>query len=108
MDAVLDTIRPGATGEQVHAVWNKVIARYGLQKESRIGYAIGLGYPPDWGEHTISLRPGDITVLAPNNTLHCILGMWMEDWGLEISETILVTETGAECLTDFPRDIHVK
>jgi ectoine hydrolase len=108
MDAALSKIRPGILAEEVHAAWNKVIGRYGLKKESRIGYAIGIGYPPDWGEHTISLRPGDRTILVPNNTVHCILGMWMEGWGLEVSETILITDTGAECLTDFPRDIYVK
>jgi Xaa-Pro dipeptidase len=108
MDAVLSRIKPGVSAESVHEAWQTVIARYGLKKESRIGYAIGVGYPPDWGEHTISLRPGDRSILEPGNTVHCILGMWLEGWGLEISETILVTERGSECLTQFPRDIHVK
>jgi Xaa-Pro dipeptidase len=101
-------VKPGIMAEEVHAAWNKVIGRYGLTKESRIGYAMGVGYPPDWGEHTISLRPGDRTILEPSNTVHCILGMWMQGWGLEVSETILVTQEGAECLTGFPRDIYVK
>lgn len=108
MDAVLDAVRPGTTAEAVEAAWRKVIQRYGLKKESRIGYSIGVAYPPDWGEHTISLRPGDKTALQPGNVLHSILGMWMDGWGIEISETILVTETGHETLTKFPRDIHVK
>ncbi len=34
--------------------------------------------------------------------------MWMDGWGIEISETILVTETSHETLTKFPREIHVK
>lgn len=108
MDAVLDAVRPGTSAEAVEAAWRKVIQRYGLKKESRIGYSIGVAYPPDWGEHTISLRPGDKTVLEPGNVVHSILGMWMDGWGIEISETILVTATGNETLTRFPRDIHVK
>lgn len=108
MDAVLATTRPGIFAEHVEAAWRKVIARHGLKKESRIGYSIGVAYPPDWGEHTISLRPGDKTVLQPGNVVHCILGMWMEGWGIEVSETILVTEKGNETLTKFPREIHVK
>jgi ectoine hydrolase len=108
MEAVLATTRPGILAEEVEAAWRKVIARYGLKKESRIGYSIGVAYPPDWGEHTISLRPGDKTVLEPGNVVHCILGMWMEGWGIEVSETILVTEKGNETLTKFPREIHVK
>ena len=108
MDAVLQTVKPGGLAEDVDAAWRKVFARYGLKKQSRIGYSIGVAYPPDWGEHTISLRPGDKTMLAPGNVVHSILGMWMEDWGIEVSETILVTGTGCETLTKFPREIHVK
>jgi ectoine hydrolase len=108
MDAVLDTIKPGVSAEAVELAWRRVIERHGLKKESRIGYAMGIGYPPDWGEHTISLRAGDRTLLAENHTLHCILGMWMDQWGLEISETILVTKDGAECLTSLPRAVHRK
>ena len=65
MEAVLQAVKPGALAEDVEAAWRKVIQCYGLKKESRIGYSIGVAYPPDWGEHTISLRPGDKTVLAP-------------------------------------------
>lgn len=108
MEAVLTTTKPGILAEDVEAAWRKVIQRHGLKKESRIGYSIGVAYPPDWGEHTISLRPGDKTVLEPGNVVHCILGMWMEGWGIEVSETILVTERGNETLTKFPREIHVK
>ncbi|MGX5719238.1 M24 family metallopeptidase [Shinella zoogloeoides] len=108
MEAVLAAIKPGITAEEVEAAWRQVIQRYGLKKESRIGYSIGVAYPPDWGEHTISLRPGDRTILKPGNVLHSILGMWMDGWGIEVSETILVTERGCETLTNFPRDIHVK
>ena len=46
------------TCEAVEAAWRGYIARFGLEKASRIGYSVGLGYPPDWGEHTMSLRPG--------------------------------------------------
>jgi Xaa-Pro dipeptidase len=108
MEAVLGTIRAGVAAEDVEAAWRKVIQRYGLKKESRIGYSIGVAYPPDWGEHTISLRPGDNTILEPGNVLHSILGMWMDGWGIEVSETILVTANGCETLTKFPREIHVK
>lgn len=108
MTAVLDAVKPGVAAEDVEAAWRRTIARHGLKKESRIGYSIGLAYPPDWGEHTISLRQGDGTILEPGNVVHTILGMWMEGWGIEVSETILVTSGGAETLTNFPREIFVK
>jgi ectoine hydrolase len=103
LEAALEAVRPGATCEQVEAAWRAHIAQYGLEKSSRIGYPVGLAYPPDWGEHTMSLRPGDRTPLEPNMTFHMIVGMWMDDWGFEASETFVVTENGAECLCSFPR-----
>jgi len=107
MLAVLDAIAPGALAGDVHRSWQNVLTKYGLKKESRIGYSIGVGYSPDWGERTVSLRADEQTVLEENMTLHIILGMWFDDWGLELSETIQVVSGGAECLTQFPRNVHV-
>ena len=84
-----------------------MLEKYGLEKESRCGYSIGLGYPPDWGEHTLSIRKNDMTVLQPNVTFHLMAGMWMDTWGLEISESIRVTENGCELFCDFPRSLHL-
>lgn len=94
---------PGALARDIHAAWNNVITRHGLYKDSRCGYSIGLGYPPDWGEGTISLRAGNETVLEPNMTLHFMPGIWMADWGISISETIHITPDGAEAMCSFPR-----
>jgi ectoine hydrolase len=108
LEAALATVRPGVRCEDVEAAWRREIARHGLSKESRIGYSVGLNYPPDWGEHTMSLRPGDTTELEPGMTFHMIVGMWMDGWGFEISETFHVTAGGAECLSSFPRELAVK
>jgi ectoine hydrolase len=108
LEAALGAVRPGTTCELVEAAWRQIISRHGLEKSSRIGYSVGLGYPPDWGEHTMSLRPGDRTVLEPNMTFHMILGIWLDDWGYELSEPFRVTDEGAECLCSFPRRLTVK
>ena len=68
---------------------------------------MGLNYPPDWGERTMSLRPGDRTVLQANMTFHFMTGLWMEDWGLEITESIVIADNGARCLADVPRKLQV-
>ncbi len=108
LDAALGAARPGVTCAEVEAAWRRAIARSGVAKESRIGYSMGLNYPPDWGEHTASLRPGDETVLEPHMTFHLIPGIWMDDWGIEISESFRVTEAGAEPLAAFARELIVK
>ena len=108
LNTTLDRIKPGITCEEVELIWRRHIAKAGLEKESRIGYAMGLNYPPDWGEHTASLRPGDKTVLAPNMTFHMILGMWMDNWGFECSESFWVTQDGCETFAEVPRQLFVK
>jgi Xaa-Pro aminopeptidase len=108
MEAALATVRPGVRADEVDAAWREVIARNGISKSGRIAYPVGLAYPPDWGERTISFRPGDTNELQPNMTFHMILGIWRDDWGHELSETFVVTESGAECLAEFPRDMVVK
>jgi len=108
LNLTLEAIRPGMRCEDVEQVWRRHIAKAGLEKESRIGYAMGLNYPPDWGEHTASLRPGDKTELAPGMTFHMIPGMWMDDYGFECSESFRVTESGCETFAHFPRRLFVK
>lgn len=108
MQATLAAIRPGVTGHAVHAAFNAVIAAYGLTKESRIGYSIGIGYPPDWGERTVSLRAGEQTELAAGMAFHVILGMWMDGWGYELSEAVVVGPGGAERLTGLPQELTIR
>jgi ectoine hydrolase len=107
MAEVLDGLRPGCTPHDVHASWELVISAHGLSKASRIGYSIGLGYPPDWGERTISLRPEDHTVLEPGMCFHVILGMWMDGWGYELSEPVALTGTGVERLTNLSQTLTI-
>ncbi len=108
LNLTLDAIRPGMRAEEVELIWRHHIAKAGLEKESRIGYSLGLNYPPDWGEHTASLRPGDKTVLQENMTFHMILGMWMDSYGFECSESFRVSEGGCETFADVPRKLFVK
>jgi ectoine hydrolase len=105
LEAALDAVEPGVTCESVEKAWRDVIQQYDIEKEDRIAYAMGLGYPPDWGEHTASMRPGDETVLEENMTFHMIPGLWFDDFGVELSETFRVTNDGAEVLSEFPREL---
>jgi ectoine hydrolase len=107
MGATLEAIRPGITGSALHQAFDGVIRSHGFQKDSRIGYSIGIGYPPDWGERTVSLRRGETTQLAAGMAFHIILGMWMDDWGYELSEPVVVTATGVERLTDLPHELTI-
>lgn len=108
LKATLDFIKPGVTGEEVEAEWRRAISHSTVVKEARLGYSIGLNYPPDWGEQTISLRPGDKTVVKPNMALHLIPGIWYDDVGFEVDASIRITETGYESLYEYPVEIFLK
>jgi ectoine hydrolase len=108
IEAALAAARPGNTCEEVEAAFARTVAPYGIERETRAGYPIGLSYPPDWGERTMSLRPGDKSVLQPGMTFHLMPGLWFDDWGMEITESILITENGAECFCKVPRKLFVK
>jgi ectoine hydrolase len=108
MDAGLEAAKTGNRTEDIANAFYKVLKKHGIEKDNRTGYPIGLSYPPDWGERTCSLRPGDKTVLETGMTFHFMTGLWMEDWGFEITESIVIGETGPECLANVPRKLFVK
>lgn len=108
LNKTLAFIKPGITCEEVEAKWRESISGSKVVKESRVGYAYGLNYPPDWGEHTASLRPGDRTILQPGMTFHFMPGIWLDKFGFECSEPFVVTENGCETFVDFPRKLFVK
>ena len=99
---------PGNTADDVAQAFWKILDKHNIQKESRTGYSIGIGYPPDWGEHTLNIYKGDMTVLKPNVCYHMIAVMQFGDWGVESSESIRITENGNELLCNFSRDLYVK
>lgn len=105
----LQAARAGNTAGDIARALYAALAKAGIQRTGRCGYSIGLSYPPDWGERTISVRASDETILQPGMTFHFMPGLWMDDWGLEITESILIKENGAaECLCDRPRKLFVK
>lgn len=108
MEAGLEAARPGNSCEDIANAFFAVLKKHGIVKDNRTGYPIGLSYPPDWGERTMSLRPGDRTQLRPGMTFHFMTGIWLETMGLEITESIVITETGVECLANVPRKLVVK
>lgn len=106
--AALEAAKPGKTCANVEEAWRETISSHNVTKKSRIGYSIGIGYPPDWGEHTASLRANDTTVLAENMAFHMVCGIWNDGWGLNISEPFYLSDSGAQLFANVRRELHIK
>ena len=78
--------------------------------EHRLGYSIGIGFPPDWGEGRImSINENDPLVLEPGMCFHYIPDCkFPYQGGVVFSECLAVTETGYELLSDFASEIFYK
>ena len=108
LDAGISATKPGNTIDDVAQKFWRVLDKYKIKKDSRTGYSIGIGYPPDWGEQTFNILKGDKTILQPNVTFHMIAVMQFGDWGVEASEAVRVTENGSELFCNLSRELHIK
>lgn len=110
LETSIDAIKPGLTSAEVDERCRKVLDARGLGGyfKSRLAYGIGIGFPPNWAEgHLYAIRPDDPLVLQPNMTFHVIPSLFLEDFGMCFSDSVRVTETGCEPLTNFPRQLFV-
>lgn len=107
MNEALEHVRPGATYGHVGDVFHAAIGRHGYEARPGVGYSFN-----DWGDAKAAwLAPGDEMVLMPNHTVHMIPVMRMEngDWGLSMSMTFRVTESGSpEQITPAPSGLIVR
>ncbi len=108
IEAGLEMARPGNRCEDIAEAFYAALRAHGFEKDSRTGYSIGMSYPPDWGERTMSLRSGDKSLLEENMTFHFMPALWLDDGGLEITESFVVTANGARTLANVPRKLLVK
>ena len=109
LEAGLQAARAGNRACDVANALAAELEKVGIERSARAGYPIGLSYPPDWGERTASIRASDQTVLEPGMTFHFMPGLWMRDWGLETTESILIKPEGpAETFCNVERRLFVK
>lgn len=104
MRAICDALQPGAKAGDVYAAWHAVAASAGLADYHRhhCGYLVSIGFPPSWtgGSMVTGLAPGSELELKTGMTVHAhswFTGTDIVDYF--ISNTVLLTETGAELLT---------
>lgn len=101
--AAFEAMRPGVTAESVTMAANAVYEDNGYESGYRTGRAIGVAEL-----ETPELKMGDTTVLRPGMTFAVDGGISVDgELGGRIGDTVLVTEIGAEFLTEYSREILV-
>lgn len=109
IEAMIQAIRPGATSGQVDRAGRSLVEDAGLGPRwlHRGGYALGISFPPGLGEgHIMDIKPGDARTLAPGMVFHLVPIVLIPGTGaIGCTETVLVTETGSEVLSRFPREL---
>lgn len=110
LDAVLRALRPGARSGEVYAAWQAVADEAlgpGRYRRHHCGYSVGIGFPPSWvgGSRVVGLRPGGTMEIREGMVFHVLswlLGTDLADY--VVSDTVLVTASGGELLTETTRD----
>jgi len=108
LDRAIDAIRPGVTSGEVFAAANQALegSTHYRRAGQRIGYSIGIGFPPNWAEgHFLDLKADDPTILEPGMTFHIVPSMFTPDFGMWFSESVAVASSGVEVLTHYPRQL---
>lgn len=110
VQALLDGIRPGRTfhdvameAKRAHKEVNDLAYFLGAY-----GYTVGVGFPPTWADTIGFVSEGAEDVFQPGMAFHLPIGMRVPGrFGVSLSETVLVTQTGCEPLTSHPRRLQV-
>jgi Xaa-Pro dipeptidase len=110
LNRLIAAVKPGVTTGELYNVAIAEIVKAGFSPTPRrMGYSLGIGYPPRWGEwHVLDLQPNGQTELKPGMIFHMIPGVLLSPTAtIGFSETVLVTEAASEVLTGYDREFKV-
>jgi Xaa-Pro aminopeptidase len=116
LDRCLDAIRPGLTGKELHTMVCEFFHEHGQPTQLHkpdgqvldtgfyhaTGHGVGLEVheKPSIGRTGEPFVPGDVLAIEP--------GLYRPGYGgVRLEDLVLVTEDGAEVLTEFPYDLEV-
>lgn len=106
-------IRPGRSGHDIAVEAARPLVEFvkaGFVWHGTHAYSVGLGFPPRWDDCPgVEIYLGNQTILQAGMVFHATTSLRDPfQCGTCFSETVVVTETGCEVLTDLPRELVVK
>ncbi|MFJ4688638.1 M24 family metallopeptidase [Streptomyces sp. NPDC088789] len=109
-EAAIAASVPGAPAPAPDDACNAVLAELDLVRRRchRIGYSLGVAYPPGWLE-PMTLVEGDPHTLAPGMsfTIEPNLHLPDEGFGIKMGDTVLCTERGPRSLSKLPHSLYI-
>ncbi len=104
-DAAMREVKPGVSASVPDAIYRDGVLSAGLRETytNKTFYSVGLLLQPNGGE-PLEAAAGSNWTFEPGQTFHT----YVLARGFGMSETIAITETGYEKLTNFPRQLFVK
>lgn len=109
--AIVATARPGIPARQVAAAGAAALAPVLdlVVFHHYYGYPVGIGYPGTWIERLgVLLRADDDTLLEQGMVFHLPISLRKYgEWGVNLSHTLVVTDSGAQTLTGSPARLEV-
>ena len=101
--AAISVIRPGIEAQEVAAAANDVYASRGYETGYRTGRSIGMAYL-----EAPELKAGDTTILQPGMTFAVDGGISIDGVTAgRIGDSVVVTETGCDYITNYPRELLI-
>ena len=110
VEKIVDTIKPGITASDVALAASEVLKpiRDKIAFHDLYAYPVGIGFPPNWIENpAFYLSVDNHARIDAGMVFHLPLTLRiLGQYGAGFSETLIVTETGAETLSTLPRSLH--
>lgn len=104
-ETLLESIRPGRTFDDAAQQAERALAPMAEQVffSGVFGYAVGAQFPPSWVEGTGYIARGQHRAFERGMAFHLPLCLRIPGrWGIGCSDTVIVTEHGAEPITGNP------
>ena len=110
VNALVENIAPGIPACDVAALAQKALGPEGQEFlwHGFYGYSIGLSFPPCWSDCDCAITDNSAEIIQPGMVFHCNTSLRdVGQYGTAFGDTVVVTETGCEVLTNGLRQLIV-